>query len=189
MTSSEDGASCDAVVRPIRAARAAVGPTREAHVNSGCVLVVEDDAAIAQLVQTVLTEEGLMVALLRSVSTEMLREWVDREVPGCVLLDGAGRGAGFGESWQDAAWLGARVPPVPVIMFSADWGASEEARACQSARSQAAAFAAVLDKPFDLDALVATVTRIVRPPRTENVGPWPLTTRTSSPSPSSSPWC
>ena len=138
--------------------------------NPRRVLVVEDDEAIGELVETVLTEEGLTVALLQPTSPETLREWVDREIPDCVLLDGGGT-AGFGQSWQEAAWLGTHVPPIPVIMFSADWGASQEARAGQSARSQAAAFAAVLDKPFDLDALIATVTRIVQPPQTENVRP------------------
>ena len=47
-------------------------------------------------------------------------------------------------------------------MFTADKPAADEATAGESARSQAAAFAAVLPKPFDIDVLVATVAGVLR---------------------------
>lgn len=48
-----------------------------------------------------------------------------------------------------------------VVMFTADTASTAEARAGESARSRAASFFAVLDKPFDLDELLATVARAV----------------------------
>ena len=49
-----------------------------------------------------------------------------------------------------------------MIMFTVDRRATDEARGGASLRSRAAAFAAVLDKPFDLDQLVAAVRDALR---------------------------
>jgi two-component system response regulator MprA len=126
------------------------------------VLVIDDDPAIGAIVQEILEEEGLAVTLLRPPpAAAALRAAVARLEPDCVLLDGAGRGD-YGPSWPAAAWLRARAQPVPVIMFSADRRATAEGRAGASARSQTAGFAAILDKPFDLDALVALVRAVLR---------------------------
>ena len=81
--------------------------------------------------------------------------------PDCVLLDGQSA-AGYGQSWDDAAWLTRRDRRVPVIMFTADAPASLEAQAATSPRSRAAQFDAVLSKPFDLDELIEVVTRAAR---------------------------
>ena len=124
------------------------------------VLVVEDDEAIGALVEMILEGEGIPVAVVRECSPDELERWVRRELPSCVLLDGAGKD-GFGESWHTAARLRAHAPPIPVVMFSADHAATVEARTGRSARSRDAGFAAVLDKPFELDALLAAVTGIV----------------------------
>jgi two-component system response regulator MprA len=125
------------------------------------VLVIDDDPAIGATVKEILEDAGLAVTVLRPPPTAALCAAVARVAPDCVLLDGAGRGD-YGPSWPAAAWLRARAHPVPVIMFSADRHATAEGRAGASARSRAAGFAAVLDKPFDLDALVALVRAVLR---------------------------
>jgi CheY-like chemotaxis protein len=120
------------------------------------VLVVDDDADIADLVEDLLAEEGYAVTLLRDRDLESVRSAVERLRPDCVLLDGAIPGV-FGESWADAAWMAAMSAPVPVIMFSAEHRATREAQGDESQRSHAAHFSSVLPKPFDLDELLRVV--------------------------------
>jgi DNA-binding response OmpR family regulator len=123
---------------------------------AGRVLVVDDDADIAALVDEFLTSEGYTVTVLRVRDLESVWAAVERLRPNCVLLDGAIPGV-FGESWADAAGMAAMPAPVPVIMFSADAQVATEARSHESERSQAAHFSSVLPKPFDLDELVRVV--------------------------------
>ena len=123
-------------------------------------LIVEDDPAIAALVKQLLEGAGWAVLVVSPMSPELLHTAVDRLEPACVLLDGAGRGE-YGQSWLDAAWLHERARPVPVLMFSADGAAVGEVREGISARSRAAGFAGIIEKPFDLDAFEVAVAGIV----------------------------
>ena len=123
---------------------------------TGRVLVVDDDADIADLVEEFLSDEGYIVTTLHDRDLESVRAAVERFRPDCVLLDGAIPGV-FGESWADAAWMAAMPAPVPVIMFSADTQVTSEARSNETARSRAAHFSSVLPKPFDLDELLGVV--------------------------------
>lgn len=123
---------------------------------AGRVLVVDDDADIADLVEGFLSDEGYIVTTLHDRDLESVRAAVERLRPDCVLLDGAIPGV-FGESWADAAWLAAMPAPVPVILFSADTQVTGEARINESTRSRAAHFSSVLPKPFDLDELARVV--------------------------------
>jgi CheY-like chemotaxis protein len=125
------------------------------------VLLVEDDAAIAELVRSVLADEGFAVSVLPGVRSDALRAAINRLEPDCILLDGESSMAGYGTSWTDAAWARRRGRPIPVVMFTAFGEAGREAEEGESQRSRAAHFAAVLHKPFDLDELVATVRRCV----------------------------
>ena len=120
------------------------------------MLVVDDDADIANLLEDFLTGEGYAVALLRSRRAESVEDAVGRLRPDCVLLAGAVPSS-YGGSWAEAAWMSAQMAPVPVIMFSADAQVSSEARRNESERSQAAHFSSVLPKPFDLDELLRVV--------------------------------
>ena len=124
------------------------------------VLVVESDPVIGELVRAVLVDEGYTVELLGPVAPDAIRVAVGRTEPDCVLLDGESP-LGYGTSWGEAAWLSGRSRHVPVVMLSADAGAAEEAAEHRSARSQDAAFAAVLPKPFELDDLLDAVARAV----------------------------
>lgn len=137
-----------------------------ARPRGGKVLIVEDDPVLGDLVQTILVDDGYTASVLGSalvdrVGADALRGAVGRLEPDCVLLDSGGRGMMPQSSWVDAAWLHDRARAVPVVMFTVDAEAMQEARLGASARSQAAAYFAVLDKPFNLDDLLDTVARAV----------------------------
>jgi CheY-like chemotaxis protein len=74
------------------------------------VLLIEDDAAIAELVRSVLVDEGFAVSVLPGVRSDALRAAINRLEPDCILLDGESSMAGYGTSWTDAA-LGAPARP------------------------------------------------------------------------------
>jgi DNA-binding response OmpR family regulator len=161
--------------------------------SRGKVLVVEDDRDIGKIVQQSLTEEGFTVSILQDVHSEAIRVAVAELAPDCILLD-SGHQGGYGQSWIDAAWIHARERAVPVVMFTAHGEAIREAESNDSIRSRAAAFAAVLSKPFDIDQLLEIVAHAVERPtpfdesspdqapdiqagaprrRREPPGPWP----------------
>jgi CheY-like chemotaxis protein len=126
----------------------------------GHVLVIDADQDIADIVYVVLSDAGYLVSVLASVDPDAIRTAVGQLEPDCVLLDGASP-AGYGTSWTEAVWLSRRDRPIPVIMFTVDLPARREAREATSARSQAAGFHAVLNKPFDLDELLEVVASAV----------------------------
>jgi DNA-binding response OmpR family regulator len=126
----------------------------------GSVLVVDDDADIADIVEQVLTDEGYVVRILGDPNTEAIRAAVVELQPDCVLLDSDVPGA-FGASWANAAWITAQEYAVPVIMFTTDVRAVAEAEVNESVRSQAAGFSSVLSKPFNLDEVLRVVTLAV----------------------------
>jgi CheY-like chemotaxis protein len=121
-----------------------------------CVLVIDDDRDVADLVHAVLSDEGYQVSRLYSTEPGLIKAAVQRVDPDCVLLDGESP-SGFGSSWPEAARLRDRERRLPVIMFTADAVSAAEARGRRTQRSRAAAFAAVLSKPFALDDLVNSV--------------------------------
>ena len=120
------------------------------------VLLIDDDPDVSMAVRAVLADEGYAVSLLADLSLATIRAAVDSLEPDCVLLDGE-RTSGFGRSWTAAARIHERERPIPVVMFTVDPIATAEARQGVSNRSRRAAFAAVLSKPFELDALLAVV--------------------------------
>jgi CheY-like chemotaxis protein len=120
------------------------------------VLVVDDDADIADVVLAILTDEGYTASVLVDTSHHSVMAAVGMQEPDCILLDGSS-GVEYGSSWAEAAYLGARDRPIPTIMFSAHVADVREARAEESERARAAEFAAVLAKPFSLDDLLDAV--------------------------------
>jgi len=108
------------------------------------------------VVVAILTDEEYLVEVLAETSHEMVMTAVGKQEPDCILLDGA-KGVEYGSSWAEAAYLGARDRPIPTIMFSAHIGDVREARREESDRARAADFAAVLQKPFNLDDLLEAV--------------------------------
>ena len=120
------------------------------------VLLVDDDADVADVVVAILTDEDYLVEVLADTSHPSIMAAVGMQEPDCILLDGAG-GPEYGSSWGEAAYLGARERPIPTIMFSAHVGDVREAEQEESERARAAEFAAVLAKPFSLDELLTAV--------------------------------
>jgi CheY-like chemotaxis protein len=125
------------------------------------VLLVDNNEDVASVVTEVLREEGFTVCSLATVQVETVQHAVLRIEPDLVLLDGEGA-AGYGQSWRTAAWLHARMRPIPAIMFTAHAADLAEAQSSETPRSQHAAFAEVISKPFDLGALIAAVSRALQ---------------------------
>ena len=98
------------------------------------VLVVEDNAALTDVLVEVLADEGYSVTVLGLLTEDAVRTTVGRLEPDCMLLDGESIGD-YGRSWLDAAWAHARRRPVPVVMFSADAQATAEAATAASSTS------------------------------------------------------
>ncbi len=114
------------------------------------VLVVEDDADLATVVQLVLERDGYET-VVASDGIDAL-EKLDGARPGLVLLDmrmprmnGERFAAELRHRYGDA---------IPIVVVTA----AEHARA----RAESIAAADVLPKPFDVDALLAVVARHVR---------------------------
>lgn len=120
------------------------------------VLLVDDDADIADVVRAILTDEGYSVGVLVDTSHQSIMAAVGMQEPDCILLDGS-QGPAYGSSWAEAAYLAARERSIPTIMFSAHAADVREAQKNVSDRARAAEFAAILAKPFSLDELIAAV--------------------------------
>lgn len=124
------------------------------------VLVIDNDADLAQLVNAILTDEGFEVTVLADMRADQVAAMIGRLEPDCVLLDGSDL-HGYESSWAESIKMADRERPVPVIMFSAHGGDLSEARAGTSVRSQKAHFAAIVSKPFDIDEFIVTVRQVV----------------------------
>src|SRR5438105_7661079 len=113
------------------------------------VLVVDDDAAIRNLITEVLVEEGFAVA-----DAANGREALDRiaaHLPGLVLLD---LQMPVMSGWEALMALQVAHVPVPVVLMSAGVRVQQEAE-----RQHAAGY---LAKPFVLEELVAVVARFLQ---------------------------
>lgn len=120
------------------------------------VLVIDDDGDVADVVAAILTDDGYSVSTLAEISHDSLLATVGKLEPDCILLDGSSQ-VEYGSSWADAAHLADRERPVPTIMFSAHSTDVHEAEEAESERARHADFAAVLQKPFHIDELLAAV--------------------------------
>jgi CheY-like chemotaxis protein len=123
--------------------------------SGASVLCVDDDRDIAEIVQAVLEDEGYAVSCIYTIEHDALARAVGRLEPDCILLDGTSPMA-F-NAWQEAAAMATRWRRVPVVMFTGHTKDLAEARANTSDRAIAADFAAILEKPFNLDALLEAV--------------------------------
>lgn len=120
------------------------------------VLVVDDDRDIAEVVQTILIDEGFKVSCLYVASADEVKATIDELKPDCVLLDG-GNPAAYGPSWDIAAWLAKRPRPIPAVMLTAQTADRDEAVLDETERAKAAQMAGVIGKPFDIDHLITLV--------------------------------
>ena len=120
------------------------------------ILCVDEDRDIAEILQALFTDEGYRTSCLYHTEGDAVLRAVGRLEPDVILLD-SGNPADYGASWELAATLHMRPRPVPVVMFTAHQAALDEAREGTSQRAEAAAFAAIVGKPFDIDEVLVTV--------------------------------
>jgi FixJ family two-component response regulator len=137
-----------------------LGPERQKT-----IVVVDDDRDIAEVVQTILIDEGFTVSCLYQPTKNDVKAAIDRLEPDCVLLDG-GNPAAYGPSWEIAAWLAARPHPVPAVMITGHSADRDEAVRNETDRARMAHVAGVIPKPFDIDRLITTVCNAVGQPVT-----------------------
>lgn len=124
------------------------------QVAGGYVLVIDDDAAIREVVAAVLESEGYAVRAASDGRAGLSLAAAER--PALVLLDVRMPG-GMG-GWDVAAELRRLEPPIPPLVMmtaagdAADWAAEMRADG-------------FLPKPFELEELVRIVHGLIGPPR------------------------
>ena len=127
------------------------------------VLLVEDEPTVSKVVGKLLDEAGyehVSIADHTQIAAAILK-WKPR----CIILDSDPGSLGHKRSWADAAAIRRAHPELPVLMFTADPAATAEARAGNSARSKAAGYAGVIDKPFLVLEFLATLKHAVDAPQ------------------------
>ena len=127
------------------------------------VLLVEDEPTVSKVVGHLLEEAGYGHVTI--ADHDQIPAAVERWHPQCVILDSEPPASGQGRSWADAAAIRRAHPDLPVLMFTADESSMAEARAGTSARSEAAGFAGVMDKPFLVMEFLATLKHAVETQR------------------------
>jgi signal transduction histidine kinase len=123
------------------------------------VLLVEDEPTLSKLVGKLLDEAGyehVSISDHDQITTAIIR-WR----PKCIILDSDPGSTGHQRSWADAAAIRRAHPDLPVLMFTADPASMAEARAGTTARSKAAGYAGVIDKPFLVVEFLATLKHAV----------------------------
>ena len=136
-----------------------IAPTDEAAID---VLLVEDEPSVSKIVGKLLDEAGYRHETI--ADHDAIPAAVERWRPQCVIMDSEPPADGHGRSWADAAAIRRAHPGLPVLMFTADAASMAEARAGTSARSRAAGFAGVMDKPFLVLEFLATLKHAVDSP-------------------------
>lgn len=129
------------------------------------VLLVEDEPSLSKLVGTLLDEAGYEHASIADHAG--IAAAIARWRPQCIILDSDPGSRGHERSWADAAAIRRAHPELPVLMFTADPASMAEARAGTTARSRAAGYAGVIDKPFLVVEFLATLKRAVEEPAAE----------------------
>lgn len=117
--------------------------------SAGPILVVDDDEAIAQVIQLLLTEEGYAVVVAHNGQEALhrLADWL----PCVILLD---MKMPVMDGWKfAAAYRQQPGPHAPIVVMTA----------AHDSRQRANEIAAdgVIAKPFDLDDLLALIRRYV----------------------------
>ena len=123
------------------------------------VLLVEDEPTLSKLVGKLLDEAGYEHESI--ADHDQITAAIARRHPRCIILDSDPGSAGHERSWSDAAAIRRSHPEVPVLMFTADPESMAEARAGTTARSKAAGYAGVIDKPFLVVEFLATLKHAV----------------------------
>ena len=120
----------------------------EGGMDSKCVILLEDEADLAQLVRDLLEDAGFLVVHCTSIEATLVE--AARKSPCVALLDSTN------PKEFDLWFLGPRLLEmgVPAIAFTA------HATARQQFEADSSGFVGVLDKPFDADEFVSVVEAI-----------------------------
>ncbi|HEV2009821.1 MAG TPA: ATP-binding protein [Candidatus Limnocylindria bacterium] len=130
------------------------------------MLLVEDEPTLSKLVGKLLDQEGYEHVSI--ADHKQIAEAIVRWRPQCIILDSDPGSTGHERSWADAAAIRRAHPDLPVLMFTADPASMAEARAGTTARSKAAGYAGVIDKPFLVVEFLATLKHAVDAPQTSS---------------------
>jgi DNA-binding response OmpR family regulator len=117
------------------------------------VLVVDDDAAIRQVIAFALSDEGFEVDQAKDGLTAL--EVIDRRHPDLILLDMRMPGM---DGWEFVKRYRERPHQAPIIVLTAAQDAAQRGAEVNAA--------GCLSKPFDLDTLIETVSALV--PKSSN---------------------
>jgi DNA-binding NtrC family response regulator len=114
------------------------------------ILIIDDDQAIQDMTAQVLRDEGYRALTLagHAEAVQHLRAFRF----GLILADSAG--AGVADPWAALEAVQAAAGETPVVIFSAHPPHTFDGHAERG-------FAGVIAKPFDLDALLATVKAVL----------------------------
>jgi CheY-like chemotaxis protein len=116
------------------------------------VLVVEDDPVLRDILRTLLTDEGYVARTATDGSHALAKLQTWR--PGPILLDLMMPGMD-GWSFRRAQLAKPSLASIPVVMLSAAYASWREA--------EKLGVAAVLAKPYDFDALLTLVAKVLDP--------------------------
>ena len=115
------------------------------------VLVIDDDAAIRDIVATLLTEEGY--AVITAGSGEEALSHLEVVIPSLIITD---MRMPVMDGWQFAAELHRRRDgEIPLLVMTAAVDAQQRAAEVDADDT--------ISKPFDLDEFVASVKRLIGP--------------------------
>ena len=123
------------------------------------VVVLDDDRDVAEIIQTILIDEGFAVSCLYGPDYEMVGLAMKQLSPDCVILDGGGPRSA--DPWDVARSLAVHMPAIPTVLLTGSATNREEALLGETDRAKASAISAALSKPFDIDQLVAAVRNAV----------------------------
>jgi DNA-binding NtrC family response regulator len=116
------------------------------------ILIIEDDQQIGGLVAAVLCEAGYCPQLVRDVDAARIE--ADRGLrPAAVVSDLMVAGSGGPQQLLNK--LGAMFPAVPVTLMT---GVPPKRRAAMGVTHDH-----IIEKPFELEALLESVTRMIQP--------------------------
>ena len=134
-------------------------PQVDGAVGKPWVLLVEDEPVVSKVVGKLLDEAGYQHVSI--ADHKQIEAAIVRWRPRCIILDSDPGSRAHQRSWSDAAAIRRAHPDLPVLMFTADPAATAEAREGTTARSKAAGYAGVIDKPFLVVEFLATLKHAV----------------------------
>ncbi len=120
------------------------------------IVVLDDDRDVADIIHSVLLDEGFAVSCLYGPDDKTMERAVLDLSPDCVVVNGSGPPRSP-DPWTISLSLARHTPPIPTVLLSGNAANLEEAMLGESERARTSAIAAIVREPFDIDRLVAAV--------------------------------